>query len=788
MGTLRTINHPGVEIREYDISQYTPLVGGTTSLITGFASKGEDCVPLEITSKNAFLNYFGVPDNEAERYFYYAANEIFSQAGRCIAAKIPYDNLSKDIYYQNTYSVAASSALSTAFTPSTAYNANDFVNYDGVHKIVNTNLTTIATSTVDGYRTGVGEPSTGTFSIIDKSRAVLKANILSKSSPANEVIGYFPVVTTALNALPLQNMLTMSRFNNDNSTSWMSVSSISTTATLVESNNLALSLATSSIYDNSLSKSIALQFPSIVYDENGYLDNEFMDKILVSVVMMKNDPNENNKISFSVVESFLGSLDKASKNIDGQSNYIGNIVNNNSQYIEFYGTLASTSIAGTGAIYKVDTQDAGIYGFTSAQTAKTIKTSTILSSLDTIHDRISNIDENELDLVVDAGVSNITQYIGDVYSYNNSNYTVTTTTTASASTWQVATTPVLSSYNIYTGISSITSGNTSLSSVPVCSPGYMLGTTTSVPVITLNVQSGGIYDPDGITSPAWTGTASDRTKTELWRTVISKYITFCSSTRKDCMTIVDGLRTLGLAGSQKIVRAGNSATIDIDILGNLKNLTGINSSYGAMYIDWFKYLDTFTGTNFWMPPSIVANGIYIYTDRTANYWDAPAGLNRGVVNGAVDIAFNPTGKQQDSIYSKSFNYAINYPYDGIIIEGQKTLQTKPSGFDRVNVRRLFLKMERFTYKTARYYVDEPNNVYTRTRLLDQLIPIYEQVKTAGGMTDYKLICDEKNNTSLTIDNNELRLAVLIKPTKTAEYLICDFYNLPTGLSFSEVSI
>jgi phage tail sheath protein FI len=265
-------------------------------------------------------------------------------------------------------------------------------------------------------------------------------------------------------------------------------------------------------------------------------------------------------------------------------------------------------------------------------------------------------------------------------------------------------------------------------------------------------------------------------------------LTFCSSTRKDCMAIVDGLRTLCLAGAQKIVRPGNSATIDIDILGNLKNMTGINSNYGAMYTDWFKYLDSFSGTNFWLPPSIVADGIYIYTDRTANYWDAPAGLNRGIVYNATDIAFNPTGKQQDSIYGKSFNYAVNYPFDGIILEGQKTLQVKPSAFDRVNVRRLFLKLERFTYKTARYYVYEPNNLFTRTRLVDQLRPIFEDVKTRGGIYDYRLVCDESNNTSTSIDNNELRLAVLIKPTKTAEFIICDFYALSTGMSFSEVAL
>jgi len=719
MGALRTINHPGVEIREYDLSQYTPLVGGTTSLITGFASKGEDCIPLEITSRNAFLSYFGTPSNEAEKYFYYAANEIFSQGGRCIASKIPYDNISKDIYLANTYTVGISSLLSSAFATAAftgSFITTNLSGYTNAHTISLSGPSTITSTLIDQYRTGATTPTADTFQIVDKTRSVLKANVLSKDTSTNEIIGYFPVVVTALNALPMQNMLPLSTFTANNSTEWLAVSSIATAnvATTADS-NFAISLATSSIFDNTLSKQIAEQFPAITYDENGLIDNEYMDKILVAIVVMRNDSNYNNKINFSVVESFLGSLDKNSKDIQGQSNYIGSIINSNSQYIEFYSNVSANLVVG-GQVYKAVPQKAGIYGFTIAQTTKNIATSTILTSLDTIHDRLSNIDETELDLVVDAGLSNIAQCITD---------------TASGS---------------------------------------------------------GVYDPDGYSGTAWSGTASDRDKTLTWRSVIAKYLTFCSSTRKDCMAIVDGLRPLVLAGSQKIVRAGSTSTVDIDILGNLKNITGINSNYGSMYINWFKYLDTFSGTNFWLPPSIAANGVYIYTDRTANYWDAPAGLNRGIVYSATDIAFNPTGKQEDSIYSKSFNYSVNYPLDGIIIQGQKTMQVKPSAFDRVNVRRLFLKLERFTYKTARYFVQEPNNLFVRTRLLDQLRPIFEDVKSRGGIYDYRLICDSSNNDENAINNNELRLAVLIKPTKTAEFIICDFYALSSGMAFSEVSL
>lgn len=211
----------------------------------------------------------------------------------------------------------------------------------------------------------------------------------------------------------------------------------------------------------------------------------------------------------------------------------------------------------------------------------------------------------------------------------------------------------------------------------------------------------------------------------------------------------------------------------------------MNTNYGAGYLDWFQIADEFTGDLFWCPPSIKAMGVYINTDVNFEYWDAPAGLNRGVV-AALDTAFSPTSKQAGSIYTKNWNYAINYPYDGIVLEGQKTFQVKPSAFDRVNVRRLFLRLERQTNKVARYFVYEGNTAYTRQRLIDTLDPIFYQAKVGGGLYDYKIICDESINTPNVIDNNELRVKIGLKPVKSAEFILVDFVALGTGSSWSEM--
>ena len=128
----------------------------------------------------------------------------------------------------------------------------------------------------------------------------------------------------------------------------------------------------------------------------------------------------------------------------------------------------------------------------------------------------------------------------------------------------------------------------------------------------------------------------------------------------------------------------------------------------------------------------------------------------------------------------------NIPVDGIVLEGQKTFQVKPSAFDRVNVRRLFLRLERATYKVARYFVYEGNTAYTRQRLIDTLDPIFADVKLRNGIYDYKIICDESINTPEVIDRNELKVKIGIKPVKTAEFILIDFIALTTGGSFDEM--
>lgn len=339
--------------------------------------------------------------------------------------------------------------------------------------------------------------------------------------------------------------------------------------------------------------------------------------------------------------------------------------------------------------------------------------------MNTCFEKVSDINERDIDIVCDAGVSNIASYIKAVFGENAGAYDLNASDesgTAYISMWKC-------------------NGNT--------------------------------------------------TALKTWKSVVQKLDTFCKNTRKDCMFITECPRPIVLQGQKKIVRASKPAnTIDANILPYVKYLMGLNTSYGAGYMDWFEIADEFTGDLMWLPPSIKAMGVYINTDVNFNYWDAPAGLNRGVI-AATDVAFSPNGKQAGSIYEKNWNYAINYPYDGIVLEGQKTFQVKPSAFDRVNVRRLFLRLERAAYKVARYYVYEGNTAYTRQRLVDALTPYFKDAKVNGGIYDYRIKCDEDNNSPESIDRNELHCSIGIKPVKTAEFILLDFVALTTGGSWEE---
>ena len=627
---------------------------------------------------------------------------------------------------------------------------------------------TYALSAIDEYKTDEDVVAPNTIMIADmtRSRYVRAADINE-----TECIGIVPIITTAANALIAQNFIEVSEMNPGISYSvYQPLSSIGNlpytfkdkgkwhdhnefiingnkeaaaqglniqeisparhqvfadpTCYYQQEYNLsdfcAKEFFSSDPEEETISQQLNGYFSTIQYTDTGKLDRDNMYDIGVIVLKAYLDAAEGNKISFAPIESFVGSLDRNAVNPNtGVTKFIDTIVNSQSEYINLF----SNCYASTATRKKydeecdiliVEPQKAGVLGFYEDMCVEDISLSkSIYDGLAKVFDKNQDINEKEIDIVCDAGISNIAQFTKAVYG-----------------------------------------------------------------------KGKGQYDPACVDAAMFK--LKSRQDTLTWRDIIQKYDNFCKNVRKDCMFIADGLRPFCLQGQKKIVRPTKPAnSIDVNLLPYIKYMTGLNTNYGAGYCDWFQKADEFTGEYFWCPPSIQAMGIYIYTDVHAEYWDAPAGLNRGIVP-ALDVAFSPTMRQAGTIYNNNWNYAINYPQDGIVLEGQKTFQVKPSAFDRVNVRRLFLRLERATYKVARYFVYEGNTAYTRQRLIDTIDPIFADVKLRNGIYDYKIICDESINTPDVIDRNELKVKIGIKPVKTAEFILIDFIALTTGGSFDEM--
>ena len=210
-----------------------------------------------------------------------------------------------------------------------------------------------------------------------------------------------------------------------------------------------------------------------------------------------------------------------------------------------------------------------------------------------------------------------------------------------------------------------------------------------------------------------------------------------------------------------------------------------DSNYVAEYWPWIKIPDNDLGKNVWVPASTVIPGVYAFNDRVAAPWFAPAGLNRGGIDIAVQTERKLTHANRDTLYESNVNPIATFPNAGVTVFGQKTLQKKSSALDRVNVRRLLIASKKFIASTTKFLVFENNTAATRNRFLSIVNPYFENIQQRQGLYAFKVVMDETNNTPDVIDRNEMRGQIFLQPAKTAEFIVVDFNIMPTGASFPE---
>lgn len=781
---MRTIRAPGIQLNEIDRSQYNSTFNSnTTVLAMGFADKGDDYEPKFILDLNDFINSYGYPTNEAERYFYNTAKETFRYGGSLIAAKLPYDNYSLDRFAYSTYFVEDPTEDILEDYPELSIiedikvqrriqtHKREEIEFETIRAIVEyldskgidtTGVEDLATlrecvnrnygshltaentihdicnvlgadeqellysglmkmTYLDQLTTGEVKTHPNTFTIVDITRGKYSRdeNIKEVDGTTNQYVGILPVVTTPVNAMFLQNILTSAEnFSNYNAVGSCIVPIFDpygkNNVPTLSSTYFTIELSSDDQNTETLGTMAASYFPGMKFLDESHLESEYLDKVGIVVFKMYVDPANDNKIGFMPVESFVGSFDRKAKNrVTNESMFMDSVVNSTSKFIRVFSNVQCDKQFD---VYTVKDQCPISLGFYQSDTLKEISfEKSISNAMKLIFGKLEDTNSINIDLVVDAGISNIAQYIK---------------------------------------------------------------------FRTTNSSKAFLYDPsvDDI--------KFDMQKNNLsgWKTILKNFDQFCSYDRKDCMFIADGPRQLCLTGNQTIVRKFNpEASVKNKILPNIRYLNVLNTSYAAGYLNWFYCLDDNSMSMIWLPPSIKALGVYLYCDQAFNVWDAPAGINRGNIIDAYAVAFNPTIKEAGTLYDANWNYAISYPLQGPVLEGQKTFQKNLTAFDRVNVRRLFLACEKSISMLARNFLYEGLTVRNIQRCNDLINEFMAKVKLNDGCVDYTVICDSRNNTTETIDNNELHISVGIKPTKTAEFIILNFICTNQAANVEEIT-
>ena len=699
----RSINSPGVQITETDLSQNAQIGGGTNVFIPGFASQGPTDEVILVSTISEFETIYGSPETAAERYFYYSCKEVLNSPATLLTTRLPYGSGSgagfATQYSALLYPVASAGNSFSIGAP--VHVSLSEAQYDN---ILQNNVTWSSISSV--------------APVADLSNNIINAGIVvinSSQTTINEAFeGYYVAIADNTDFGP-----------DTDFTSVKSINGLTAQDSFynIPSTRIGFALSGTKTSTDSVSQVIE-SIPTFNFG-----DAYYNDSLLVTLFKVRNSIYEPETLTYSLVESHIGSLDANKKtvaNIGGiqKSFYIGDVTNNSSSNIKL---LVNPNIS-----QKTD--------WNSLSSVNPSKSARITDSAKALY--TNGVYATTYNYNTDKQVGDVVQKLERALTLVETPDSVLVDVVADA------------------GISTIFA-NTS-------------------------ATNGGNFDDTVYTNTAGLSSAEDPTILR-WKTVFNTFNNFAQNTRQDCVFIADPLRQIFVNGEDAKTLSIRSNTFSTNIYTPLKNsLQGINTNYSAIYGNWVKAYDAYSDKFVWIPASGYVSAVYARTDAATQPWIAPAGLTRGVINNIVDLGFNPNQKQRDFLYTIGINPIASFSGDGYVVFGQKTLQNKPSAFDRVNVRRLFLTLERSVQSALKYFVFEPNSEFTRTRLKNTITPIFELAKNTEGLYDYLIVCDERNNTPDLIDRNELAVDIYIKPVRAAEFILVNFIATRTGQNFQEL--
>lgn len=771
----RIITSPGLQITEKDLSLRVFQPAGTSVVVPGFAAQGPSSEPILVTSISEFESIFGYPTNAAERYLYYSCKEVLNSPAILNVVRLPYgadggSDFSKSfsgLFYPVTLNKEVTTTVYTATLSTEAEAARTSPALSGITITDSTSSISLYNG-ISGWQIGrpksiilneedYGSVARGEFVWLNPdSESSSTTNLWKAATTASEQasagagIFFINELQSTVNevgegyyiAISDNTAVQADSPNYDSIKGMYSLSASTTSQALfskMPTTRLDFGLTATKVEADKGGDTISETLEKVGfadYERSGYADH-----LSIGIYKIRRSQADPLLLTLATNERYLGSVNESRKVLSPTggglvSNYIADTINSNSSNVRMYVNPAIKGFAWTAgsldSVHKIYTKEEakalfplGVFTPDSRDQNLTKQVGNVALKLSKVLRSVDNPENITVDVLCDAGLSNV---------YATAKYRATLRDGAEAGL------NVRIDFDDEAGV-----------------PAYK-------------------DDPTGFEDFA-----------KDWRTVVNEVINFSQNTRKDCISIVDPPRSLFIAGKNTKILTLPDRNFTQDVYNPLKECTGpLDSNYAALYANWIQQADLFSGKKFWVPNSGYVAAVIARNDAVATPWSAPAGLNRGQFQNALDVAINPNQKMRDRLYEIGVNPILYFAGDGYAVYGQKTLQSKPTAFDRMNVRRLFLYLEKATAKTAQYFVFEPNTAFTRQRVVSTLSPIFSQVKSQQGLYDYMIVCDERNNPPDVIDQNELIIDIYLKPVRTAEFVLLNFIAARTGASFQEL--
>jgi hypothetical protein len=266
--------------------------------------------------------------------------------------------------------------------------------------------------------------------------------------------------------------------------------------------------------------------------------------------------------------------------------------------------------------------------------------------------------------------------------------------------------------------------------------------------------------------------------------VVAKYVIAIAESRKDCLVFVSAAKDDG--SSLTPVTKTSDFTSLVSYRTAASNSVNTSTSYASMDSGYKYQYDKYNDKYIYVPLNGDIAGLCARTDYTADPWFSPGGYSRGVIKNVVKLAYNPTQTERDTLYKNGINPVVTFPGQGTVLFGDKTMLSKPSAFDRINVRRLFIILEKSISTAAKFQLFEFNDGFTRAQFRNLVEPYLRDVQGRRGIFDFRVVCDETNNTAQIIDTNQFVADIFVKPARSINFITLNFVAARTNVNFEEI--